>query len=245
MFGAYQAGVWKVLEGVFRPDMIVGASIGALNGWAIAGGCTAESWIEEWLASGAVGRLRLRMPSGLFEGVYDSEPLQDYVRGLTRRFQPKTPFGAVLLSVARLENKAFWNEAVTWRHLCASCGVPILLKQFQIDGRRWADGGLLSALPLQTAVDAGAARIVAVNVMPARAPAALRMARGVLHAAARYKPAAIPAGVVVLRIEPGDALGSWREACTWNRQCVREWIERGQRDAERALLSTPGALLTN
>ncbi len=134
----------------------------------------------------------------------------------------------------------FWDEAVTWRHLCASCGVPVLLKQFRIDGRLWADGGLLSAVPLQAAIDAGATRIVAVNVLPARAPAALRMARGLLHAVARYRHAQVPAGVEVLRIEPGDALDAWRYAYTWDRERVRTWIERGQRDAERALASCGG-----
>lgn len=245
MFGAYEVGVWKALEGVFKPDMIVGASIGALNGWAIAGGCPADEWIAEWLALRAVGQLRVRMPDGVFDGLFDSEPLQDYVRGLTRRFQPRIKFGAALLSVSRLETQVFWDAAVTWRHLCASCGVPLLLKQFRIDGRLWADGGLLSAVPLQAAIDAGATRIVAVNVLPARPPAALRIARGILHAAACYRQTPIPAQVEVLRIEPGEALGDWRCACTWDREHIQSWIERGQRDAECALASAGSAEVTN
>ncbi len=245
MFGAYEAGVWKALEGVFRPGMIVGSSIGALNGWAIAGGCPAGEWAAEWLSPGAAGRLRMRMPAGIFDGLYDSEPLQDYVRELTRRFRPRIRFGAVLLSVSRLENRVFWDEAVTWRHLCASCGVPLLLKQHRIDGRRWADGGLLSAVPLQSAIDAGATRIVAVNVLPAHPPVALRVARGLLHAAAGYRQAPIPAGVEVLRIEPGDALDAWRYAYAWDRERVRTWIDRGQRDAERALASVGAVKVTN
>ncbi len=40
MFGAYQAGVWNVLSQRFQPDMVVGTSAGALNGWAIASGCS-------------------------------------------------------------------------------------------------------------------------------------------------------------------------------------------------------------
>jgi hypothetical protein len=49
----------------------------------------------------------------------------------------------------------------------------------------------------------------------------------------------------VLRIEPGDALGAWRYAYTWDRERVRAWIERGQRDAERALASAGSAKVTN
>jgi NTE family protein len=245
MFGAYEAGVWKALEGVFRPGIVVGASIGALNGWAIAGGCPADEWIAEWLSLGAHAQLRMRLPGGVFDGLFDSGPLQAYVRRLTRRFQPKVRFGAALLSVRRLETQVFWDDAVTWRHLCASCGVPILLKQYRIDGSRWADGGLLSALPLQAAIDAGATRIVAVNVLPAHPPAALRIARGLLKTAARYRPKLAPAGVEVLRIEPGDALGAWRNAYVWDRECVRAWMERGRQDAERALESAGKPDITN
>jgi len=245
MFGAYEAGVWQALEGVFRPDMIVGASIGALNGWAIAGGCPADDWAAEWLERSTHGQFRMRVPSGVLEGLFDSEPLQAYVRELTCRFQPKIRFGAVLLSMLSLKTQVFWDGAVTWRHLCASCGVPILLKQYRIDGRLWADGGLLSAVPLQAAIDAGATRIVAVNVMPPHPPAALRVARGLLRAAARYHPLPAPAGVEVLRIEPGEALGIWRNACVWNRELIRAWIERGRRDAEQARRSIETLLVTN
>jgi len=246
LFGAYEAGVWKALVGVFQPDMIVGASIGALNGWAIAGGCPADEWIEEWLSlEAAVGQMRLRIPIGLFEGLFDSGPLQAYVQQLTRRFLPRIRFGAAVLSVRRLKTEVFWNEAITWRHLCASCGVPIFLKQYEIGGRRWADGGLLSAVPLQPAIAAGATRIVAVNVLPTRAPAALRAARGLLCAVAGYRPEPVPDEVEMLRIEPGDALGNWRNAYIWDRQIIRSWIERGRCDAERALRAVEKLVVTN
>jgi NTE family protein len=49
MYGSYQAGAWKALAGVFQPDLIVGASIGAVNGWAIAGGCAPDELIRRWL----------------------------------------------------------------------------------------------------------------------------------------------------------------------------------------------------
>ena len=36
-YGAYQAGAWEVLAPIVEPDIVVGASVGSLNGWAIAG----------------------------------------------------------------------------------------------------------------------------------------------------------------------------------------------------------------
>lgn len=48
LFGAWQAGAWSVLAERFEPDLIVGASIGALNGYLIASGATPEELIEVW-----------------------------------------------------------------------------------------------------------------------------------------------------------------------------------------------------
>ena len=48
MFGAYQAGAWRELSACFQPDMVVGTSVGALNGWVIAGGCPPEELIRFW-----------------------------------------------------------------------------------------------------------------------------------------------------------------------------------------------------
>ena len=31
MYGAYQAGAWKAIADIFQPDLVVGASIGAIN----------------------------------------------------------------------------------------------------------------------------------------------------------------------------------------------------------------------
>jgi predicted acylesterase/phospholipase RssA len=37
MFAAFQAGAWRALAGRFAPDVVIGASAGALNAWMVAG----------------------------------------------------------------------------------------------------------------------------------------------------------------------------------------------------------------
>ena len=49
MFGAWQAGVWRALAPYLKPDLVVGASVGALNGWAIAGGASPDELIDSWM----------------------------------------------------------------------------------------------------------------------------------------------------------------------------------------------------
>src|SRR5262249_36148628 len=62
MFGAYQAGAWSVLVDVFQPDLIVGASIGSINGWLIAGGCPPQELIDSWLDMGYASKFRWHLP---------------------------------------------------------------------------------------------------------------------------------------------------------------------------------------
>src|SRR5262249_57380268 len=48
-FGAYQAGVWQALEERgFQPDLVVGASIGAVNAAAVARGATGRRLQDLW-----------------------------------------------------------------------------------------------------------------------------------------------------------------------------------------------------
>jgi predicted acylesterase/phospholipase RssA len=62
MFAAYQAGAWKVLAARLRPDVVIGASAGALNAWAIAGGAGPEELAAAWLDEAVAEMSRLRLP---------------------------------------------------------------------------------------------------------------------------------------------------------------------------------------
>ena len=48
MFGAWQAGAWRSLAPRFKPDLVVGASVGSLNGYAIAAGWSAGDLCDWW-----------------------------------------------------------------------------------------------------------------------------------------------------------------------------------------------------
>src|ERR1700736_590733 len=153
MFGAYQAGAWKVLAEHFEPDMVVGASIGAINGWAIASRCDPDELIGRWLNLEAL-------------------PPQELIRKLHSDFSPQIDYGAVLTDTLSLRPRLFRGPDLTWQHLAASAAVLGLHRQQRIDGRLYSDGGLLGALPLWAAVEMGAERIIAINVLP-KMPSAL------------------------------------------------------------------------
>lgn len=230
MFGAYQAGAWKALAGWFRPDLVIGASAGALNGWAIAGGARPEELIREWLDPELRACARLR-PT--WKGALDSRPLEARIRRLWTRYQPQTEIGVVAVDLLRLEPRLFRNQEIGWRHLLASCAVLTGYPQVLLDGRLYSDGGLLGALPLWAAAEMGATRVVAIHALPKMPSLALRTALHAIRAFARHR--AVPPDLEVLTIAPPRPLGPLRHAVFWGRQAVERWIEQGQRDAQASL----------
>ena len=230
MFGAYQAGVWKALAGDIRPDLVVGASIGSLNGWAIASGCDPAELERYWLDESA--RLRLAFPRSFRHGILDSAAFERRIRELCWFYRPRTRYAVVLTDLLRLRPRIFEGADVSWEHLAASCAVLGCFEQRRIDGRLYSDGGLLSALPVWAAIELGATRIVAVNALPYMPSASVRTLVGGLRRLSGFRPKASDlAGVI--RIQPGQALGSSTDLLRWDRAKVARWIEQGQYDAEQ------------
>ena len=121
MFGAYQAGAWRALSRVVKPDIVVGASVGALNGWLIAAGMTGEDLVQHWLDP-ASGELMVYRRSRLsWKGVFDPQPLRNRAKSLLDHYSPKVDYGVVLVQLSSLRPKLFRNREVTWQHLVATC----------------------------------------------------------------------------------------------------------------------------
>ena len=156
MFGAYQAGAWRELSTSFQPDLVVGTSAGALNGWLIAGGCAPEELIDLWTDPATAAFLKLRPPLQRWRGFFDGDTFSERVQELYSRHKPRIPIGVVLTEVPRLVPRLFQNDEITWQHLAGACAIPLALPPQHIGGRWYVDGGLLGALPLWPAPQMGA-----------------------------------------------------------------------------------------
>lgn len=236
MFGAYQAGAWSVLAPLLAPDIVIGASIGAVNAWGIAGGCASDELIAHWLDGRDAQPLRWRMPRSPLDGVIELGPLYEHLRLWHSLFRPRAEVGIVLTDLLRLRPRLFRGAEVTWEHLAASCAVLGVFRQPRLDGRVYSDGGLLGALPLWAAAEMGATRVVAVHVLPFGMPsAAMRFFLRGLRSLARPFPGNAPPGIDVTLIAPDGHLGSSRELLFASRDRIEQWVERGARDARAVL----------
>jgi NTE family protein len=236
MFGAYQAGVWKALQPVFRPDVVIGCSVGSINGWAIAADIPAGELIRTWLDPRCAALFTPRAPWRPWRGLFDPGPLAQMVRELTSTYTPQVPFAIAVTRLPQLRIEIVATPDITWRHIVASCAVPVAYPPVRIDGHLYCDGGFLSVMPVWAAKRYGVDRAIAVNVLPSAPLTALRATVRMVRLLAPREPKV--EGVEVLPLGPQRMLGRFHDAIAWDAANIRRWIDRGQADAE-ALIQTP------
>ena len=217
-FGAYQAGFWLSVHAHVAPDWMLGASIGAVNGWAIAAGRGAEALAERWLRPGAEARLRWRWPKRALSGMLDARAFDEFLVRLCAEHTPRAGYGCALTELGRLRRRLVLYPEAGWRHVAASCALFGLLPQIRLNGRLYTDGGLLGALPLWAAAEVGATRVLGVDIWN---PGEWEQHES--H------------GVRTLLVRPRRALGSWVDMLHFSAENAARWVEMGRADGAAAL----------
>jgi NTE family protein len=176
LLGAAEVGMLQALtEAGITPDLVLGTSVGALNGAAIAAAPTAETverLTELWSALGTEGvfassifgqmrtlarsRTHLHSNSRLRAMIEEQSPGQ-------RIEDLPVPFQCVAVSIETARERWFDRGPVS-DAILASCAVPGLLPPVLIDGEHYLDGGLVDSLPLGRAVKLGARRVFVLHV---------------------------------------------------------------------------------
>jgi len=213
LFGAWQAGAWSEAVKSFTPDLIVGCSIGSLNGYAIAAGISPEDLFALW-----------RDPE---RASFDHLPAK--LKLLTEA-PLRQPFALTVTDMFRLRLRIFCDAEITWRHLAASCAVPLALPPVKVEGRWYIDGGLLNPVPVWAAVELGATEILAFNVLREFPAVWLRPAVKLFRALFGHHPP-LPPGVKLVELAPSQTLGYLRDTLHWKRENIDRWLDLGARDA--------------
>ena len=237
MFGAYQAGAYKAIAELAPPDIVVGASVGALNGWTIASGCSPDHLIDRWLDPAAGETLKLfPNPGWSFLGRlgwFDPAPLREQAEGMLRNYQPRIPFGVVVVELPGLHARLVRYPNVHAAHLQATCSIPLFLPTVKIDGKRYLDGAIFEKVPIWAAIEMGATRIIAIDSMPKVGKWWLHLGINIAHT---FKPRRrYPLDLDLTLVSPSEKLGDTDDAVYWKRANIERWVDMGQRDATRVL----------
>jgi NTE family protein len=175
LLGATEVGMLAALDDAgIRPDLVLGTSIGAINGVFMAADPHGAAKRLElvWRSDVArtafrgslIGRLGTLARSGTH--LHSNLPLRRLISEHLhqRRFdQLPVPFQCVAASVERASAHWFHSGPIVPAVL-ASAAVPGLLPPVRIDGEHYFDGGLVHSIPVGRAVQLGARRIFVLHV---------------------------------------------------------------------------------
>lgn len=183
--GAYHVGVLRFLEEhEWAPDVVVGTSIGAVNGAAIASGHNAYSLWSLWkrLRTRDVQRANLNPANGNF--LLDTSPLRETLEqeGWVNFDRINSDEALVHLRVTATEVNTghlhvFGNspdlytsrmqlEPLELDHIIASCSIPIVYPATKVHDNLYWDGATVANTPMGPAIDAGAEEIIVVIMTP-------------------------------------------------------------------------------
>lgn len=166
--GFAHVGVIKVLEkNGIKPDLIVGTSAGSLVGSLYASGKTPDE-LEDIATHVSNDELLdyTLSKQGFIEGV----KLQNWVNeqvGNRKIEQLPIRFATVATNLSTTDptaQKMVFTKGDTGLAVRASSSVPTVFIPPRINNQRFADGGLVSITPVQTAKDMGAKIIIAVDI---------------------------------------------------------------------------------
>ena len=175
LLGAHEVGMLRALaEAGVKPDLVVGTSIGALNGVLVAADPEGAAdrlsrmWQGEELRLAFSEKLWSRAVRLVRSGthLHSFESLRRVLAGAlpgSDFADLRLPFQCVAASIENASARWFGSGPVV-PAVMASCAVPGLLPPVEIDGGHYFDGGLVDSIPVGRAVMLGASTVYVLQV---------------------------------------------------------------------------------
>ncbi len=177
VLGAVEVGMLRgLLENGVRPDLVLGTSVGALNGAMVAKDPTpqvVQRLVELWRSAAETrdvygdSPLRsVRRAVTSWTHIYSAEPLRKRLEdelGDLRFEDLAVPFQVCASSIERAAEHWFSTGPVV-PAVVASAAVPGLLPPAEVDGEHYLDGGIVNSIPVARAVELGATEIYVLQV---------------------------------------------------------------------------------
>lgn len=259
VLGASEVGALRaLLEAGIHPDLVLGTSIGAVNGAIVASDparaveeltdvWTSLSASEVWSGS-TVRRLRTLAESRI--ALHSLSPLREQLHrflGQTAIEELPVRFQCCAASI-ECANEHWFTHGPLVEAVLASCAVPGLFPPVEIDGEHFIDGGIVNSIPVGRAVELGARTVYVLQVGRVEHPLApptgpFEVATVAFELARRYRfsreMAELPENVTVHLLPTGASDPPSFNVRYRNSRDARNRIDRAY-DASSAYLSRVG-----
>jgi NTE family protein len=177
LLGAVEVGMLRaLLDADIRPGLILGTSVGALNGALVAahpGPDVIERLVSLWQSAaqsrevygdGPVRQVTRAVRTGTH--LHSTRPLQERLQqelGDLTFAELAVPFQCCAASIERAAEHWFTQGRVV-DAVVASAAVPGLLSPAVVDGEHYLDGGIVNSIPVGRAVECGATTVFVLQV---------------------------------------------------------------------------------
>jgi NTE family protein len=176
VLGAHEVGMLRALaERAIQPDLILGTSVGAINGAVFAGDPSpggverltrlwAEMRLSEITPGGVLRRVSTLARSGTHLESFEIARARLEEALPVRRIEDlAVPYQCVAASIERAAEHWFTHGDLADAVL-ASCAVPGILPPVRIGDEHYIDGGIVNSIPVARAVGLGASTIYVLQV---------------------------------------------------------------------------------
>jgi len=177
LLGAVEVGMLRaLLEAGVRPDLIVGTSVGALNGALVATDPeprVVDRLVRLWESAAASGEVYgdgpvRQVTRAVRTGthLHSAKPLRDRLAqelGDLTFADLTVPFQCCAASIERAAEHWFTTGRVA-DAVMASAAVPGLLRPARVDDEHYLDGGIVNSIPVGRAVECGATTVFVLQV---------------------------------------------------------------------------------
>lgn len=158
-------GILRALEDIdLKPDVITGASMGALVAAMYVGGALdeLEEWARKQTARDFFGMLDVRLSSG---GLVEGAEILDVIRRLVDVDKiEQLPIPLAIVTTDMASGREVWlTEGDLAEAVRASVALPGVISPFRIGDRWFLDGGLTNPLPVSACRILGAEVVIAAN----------------------------------------------------------------------------------
>ena len=176
ILGAHEVGMLRALaDREVKADLILGTSVGAINGAVFAADPTTEGvgrlselWLDMRLSELNAATVLRRLTTLARSGTH-LEPLEDVRARLAAALSVErvedlpVPFQCVAASIERAAEHWFTTGPLV-DVVLASCAVPGILPPVKIGDEHFIDGGIVNSIPVARAVALGARTIYVLQV---------------------------------------------------------------------------------
>ena len=189
-YGIVQAAYIKAaLDAGFKPDLVIGTSVGALNGaWVAMYPDDTDGLIDIWRGLGdlrvldtnplRLARKLLRGPRAICQNTIVTRLIDDHVGEMTFE-DTRVEFAVVATNLTRGRKHLFQSGSIG-RAILASTAIPGVFEPYRIGSELFVDGCVTASVDIASALELGATEILAIELAPPFEHRPAKTALGVL-----------------------------------------------------------------